>query len=145
MKSPAIPLLEAYATALHETITVSSVPIPYYIAPPEGTGLNYIILRDLNAVPDDDKQTLSYSVDILLEVITSNKGGNSSPVNAAEIIDGIFNIIITKGAGFVSLEPDWNLNKSRLVSQTMLPPERTESETIVRNAILINHFIEELV
>jgi hypothetical protein len=144
MKSPAIPLLEAYATALNNTISVSGSAIPYYIAPPEGTTIDYIILRDLNATPDDDKQTLSYSVDVLLEVITSNKGGNSSPVKATEIIDGIFNIIITKGAGFTSLAPDWNLNRSRLISQTVLPPERTESETINRHAILINHFIEEL-
>lgn len=144
MKNPAIPLLEAYATALHETITVSGLAFPYYTGAPEGTDLNYILLSDVTSTPDDDKQTLSYSVDVLIEVVTNNKGGSSSQVKAANVIDGIFNIIITKGGGFVSLLPDWNLNKSRLLSSTVFPVQKTESETVSRHAIIINHFIEEL-
>jgi hypothetical protein len=143
MKSPAIPLLEAYATLLHETITVGGFDFPYYTSAPEGTDLNYILLRDYSAVPDDDKQTLSYSVDMLLEVVTSNKGGGLTQTTPAEVIDGIFNIILVKGGGF-DIGNEWDMSRSRLVSQTIIPIDNTQSEVVSRHAILINHFIEEL-
>lgn len=143
MKDPATPLLEVYATALHETITVSGFAFPFYTVVPEGTDLNYILLADIDVTPDDDKQTLSYSADVALMVVTSNKGSSGSHVKASAVIDQIFNIIITKGDGFTSIA-DWNLNRSRLVSRNVLPVEKTESETIIRHLIQINHFIEEL-
>jgi hypothetical protein len=131
---------KAYWTALNNTITYKTLPVPCYDTfAPDNAIFPYILIGNQTQEDDKDNQEFNYITTITLDVVTAGIAPFGR-IDADTIADGILQIVCLYPENYLPLDVG-KIVTAKLVQQTSLS-SITDTNIVHREILTIENWID---